>query len=239
MALVPSNNEPGVPTQQTTNIISVRFVSLSPLQVQINQLQIKKPDPMKSSTPAQYKPVISSPFQIAARLDDCFHHAHAAGWKKPAPAARNPAFTTSTLHSEKPKMASKSAKTENDTFAAPLTNGHAPARLATHRATPIRREDNSVDKQSGFLPGKLKKIEFSLEAPSAKSVKLAADFTGWEKYPLNMMRSENGVWFSVIWLAPGQYSYRFVVDGQWCDDPRSTRRVPNPFGTENAVIAVT
>lgn len=53
-----------------------------------------------------------------------------------------------------------------------------------------------------------------------------------------MMRSENGEWFSVIWLAPGQYSYRFIVDGQWCDDPCATQRVPNPFGTENALLVV-
>jgi 1,4-alpha-glucan branching enzyme len=78
-----------------------------------------------------------------------------------------------------------------------------------------------------------------MEAPSAKSVKLAADFTDWEKFPLDMMKSKNGIWFSVIPLAPGQYSYRFIVDGQWYDDPRSTQRVPNPFGSENAVIAVT
>ena len=84
-----------------------------------------------------------------------------------------------------------------------------------------------------------KQTEFQLEAPSAKSVKLAADFTNWEKFPLDMIRSEDGVWHAMIPLSLGNYFYRFIVDGQWSDDPRSTRSVPNPFGSLNAVKRVT
>jgi len=36
----------------------------------------------------------------------------------------------------------------------------------------------------------------------------------------------------------GTYHYRFLVDGEWRDDPESTLRVPNPFGSENAVRKV-
>lgn len=94
-------------------------------------------------------------------------------------------------------------------------------------------------KTSGTSSGKLKQIEFHLEAPAAHSVKLAADFTDWEKYPVDMIRSGNGVWFTQVPLLPGNYSYRFIVDGQWRDDPRPAQRVPNPFGTVNAVMNVT
>jgi len=37
---------------------------------------------------------------------------------------------------------------------------------------------------------------------------------------------------------PGRYEYRFVVDGQWRDDPACTERVPNGFGSENCVLRV-
>jgi 1,4-alpha-glucan branching enzyme len=83
-----------------------------------------------------------------------------------------------------------------------------------------------------------RKITFRLEAPSAHSVKLAADFTDWEKAPLKLSRHAKGVWQTAVPLAPGHYSYRFIVDGQWQDDPHSPQREQNPFGTTNAVIDV-
>ncbi len=98
---------------------------------------------------------------------------------------------------------------------------------------------NRTRNPSGKPTSELKETEFFLEAPSAKSVKLAGDFTNWEKFPLDMIQSEEGVWFAVIPLSPGNYSYRFIVDGQWHDDPRSAQRVPNPFGSSNAVKNVT
>lgn len=84
----------------------------------------------------------------------------------------------------------------------------------------------------------LKNTEFHLEAPAAKSVKLAADFTDWEKSPLDLIRSEAGLWFAIVPLLPGSYTYRFIVDGQWYDDPQPARRKVNPFGTTNAVVNV-
>jgi 1,4-alpha-glucan branching enzyme len=81
-------------------------------------------------------------------------------------------------------------------------------------------------------------VGFHLNAPAAKSVKLAADFTDWEKAPVKLTRRADGVWLTALPLAPGDYAYRFIVDGQWCDDPSCMRRVANPFGTTNAVVSV-
>ena len=39
-------------------------------------------------------------------------------------------------------------------------------------------------------------------------------------------------------LPPGVHQYRFVVDGQWSDDPACTQRAPNPFGGENMMRRV-
>lgn len=81
-------------------------------------------------------------------------------------------------------------------------------------------------------------VGFHLHAPSAESVVLAADFTNWEKSAVSMTRRADGFWLTCLPLAPGNYAYRFVVDGQWCDDPSCLQHVPNPFGTTNAVITV-
>ncbi len=191
---------------------------------------------MKTSAMTQNKTIVPSLFQIASYFEDFFP---AAGLKKPAPASSNTPFTDLMQHPEKLRAALNSARAENEAFAAQRATAQSPARPATRSAAPKRTEGADVGKPAGPSPGNPQKIEFALEAPKAKSVKLAADFTDWEKFPHEMMPSGNGVWHSVIWLAPGQYSYRYIVDGQWCDDPHSTRRVPNPFGSENAVIAVT
>jgi len=39
-------------------------------------------------------------------------------------------------------------------------------------------------------------------------------------------------------LTPGRYEYRFLVDGQWRNDPECAECVANPFGSENCVIHV-
>ncbi len=89
-------------------------------------------------------------------------------------------------------------------------------------------------------PPQLIKAEFHLEAPTACSVKLAADFTDWEKHPLHLIKSEDGVWFTVVPLSPGEYSYRFIVDGQWRSDPHPARCVSSQSdsGSENSVLIV-
>jgi hypothetical protein len=51
-------------------------------------------------------------------------------------------------------------------------------------------------------------------------------------------RQQNGTWSCTVQLSPGTYEYRFIVDGQWVDDPLSPRYVHNPFGGTNCVLEV-
>jgi hypothetical protein len=55
---------------------------------------------------------------------------------------------------------------------------------------------------------------------------------------IEMTMAKNGVWSVAVPLSPGHYSYRFIVDGQWCDDPHCTNHIPNSFSTTNGVIKV-
>ena len=81
-------------------------------------------------------------------------------------------------------------------------------------------------------------IQFSYYAPEAHQVSLAGDFNGWKTDSTRLMKTNNGEWTTSLSLKPGVYDYRFFVDGEWRDDPRSTQRVPNTFGTQNARIIV-
>jgi 1,4-alpha-glucan branching enzyme len=87
-------------------------------------------------------------------------------------------------------------------------------------------------------PAKFTNQEFTIRAPGAAHVVLVGDFTQWQHRPIALKPVGPGVWKTVVPLAPGTYHYRFIVDGEWRDDPECTVRVPNPFGTQNAVREV-
>jgi 1,4-alpha-glucan branching enzyme len=79
---------------------------------------------------------------------------------------------------------------------------------------------------------------FSFHAPAAMSVQLVGDFTRWQENPVSLKKGADGVWQTSVALKPGTHHYRFLVDGEWRDDPESTVRVPNPFGSANSVRVV-
>ncbi len=79
---------------------------------------------------------------------------------------------------------------------------------------------------------------FSFKAPDALSVLLVGDFTEWQRKAVPLQKQPGGLWKATVSLPVGTYHYRFLVDGQWRDDPECTLRVPNPYGSENAVVVV-
>jgi 1,4-alpha-glucan branching enzyme len=83
-----------------------------------------------------------------------------------------------------------------------------------------------------------KKQTFSFKAPDALSVMLVGDFTHWQEQPISLKKQKGGIWKTTVSLPPGSYHYRFLVDGQWRDDPECTLRVPNPYGELNSVREV-
>ena len=83
-----------------------------------------------------------------------------------------------------------------------------------------------------------KKQTFSLQDPKAHSVMLVGDFTRWEEEPISLRRQKDGSWKAAVTLPPGNHHYRFLVDGEWRDDPQCALRVDNPFGDKNSVRQV-
>jgi 1,4-alpha-glucan branching enzyme len=79
---------------------------------------------------------------------------------------------------------------------------------------------------------------FAITAPGALKVSLVGDFTHWQDKPIALKPVGAGQWKVNVPLAPGTYHYRFLVDGEWRDDPECTLRVPNPFGSQDAVRKV-
>jgi 1,4-alpha-glucan branching enzyme len=75
---------------------------------------------------------------------------------------------------------------------------------------------------------------FRFTAPDANTVLLVGDFTNWEQRPI-AMHKRGGAWSATVELPPGKHYYRFMVDGEWRDDPECTVRVSNPFGSQDMV----
>lgn len=79
-------------------------------------------------------------------------------------------------------------------------------------------------------------LRFILHAPQATQVALCGDFNAWSQEA--MRQTQAGQWEASKTLPPGQYEYKFLVDGQWIQDPQARESVPNPFGTSNSVVKV-
>jgi 1,4-alpha-glucan branching enzyme len=78
-------------------------------------------------------------------------------------------------------------------------------------------------------------VVFTLDAPAADRVQIAGDFNAW-KPAENELEFSDGMWRTVISLAPGRYRYRYVVDGTWKADPLNPGVEPTPYGDYNSVI---
>jgi hypothetical protein len=87
------------------------------------------------------------------------------------------------------------------------------------------------------VPVTARKVEMSFDAPFAKFVNIAGDFNAWEMTTLALRKSD-GLWKITLELKPGTYQYKFLVDGEWVNDPNNVRTVPNQFGSLNNVLEV-
>ena len=82
-------------------------------------------------------------------------------------------------------------------------------------------------------------VRFSLVAPNAVSVTLVGDFNNWNPTTLPMRRSASGdTWEVEVGLAPGRYTYAFVVDGHLARDPSAAESARDDFGAPSSVLLV-
>jgi 1,4-alpha-glucan branching enzyme len=94
-----------------------------------------------------------------------------------------------------------------------------------------------VKKQSE-IKRKSRKVEFLVYAPQAQAVSLLGDFNQWNGEKSFMKKGKAGEWKKVLMLAPGNYEYKYQVDGQWREDPGNQQSRLNMFGTYNNLLTV-
>jgi 1,4-alpha-glucan branching enzyme len=81
-------------------------------------------------------------------------------------------------------------------------------------------------------------VPFVFNAPRARHVCVTGDFTEWSREGIPLSLTTDDEWKTTLRLPPGRYEYRFLVDGEWRDDPSARQVVTNAFGSLNGVIEV-
>ncbi|NMB72457.1 MAG: hypothetical protein GYA22_09945 [Bacteroidales bacterium] len=71
--------------------------------------------------------------------------------------------------------------------------------------------------------------------PDAHQVCVSGSFNGWNKDGYRMYKKD-GKWMLPVYLKPGKYLYKFVVDGEWYIDPDNKLWEENEYGTGNSVL---
>lgn len=84
-----------------------------------------------------------------------------------------------------------------------------------------------------------KEKRFNFFAPNAKEVYVVGDFNNWKIDDSSRLEiDDEGEWGKAFYLLPGQYRYKFVVDGLWFWDPQNTEKEPNPYGDFDSVFNI-
>jgi hypothetical protein len=87
-------------------------------------------------------------------------------------------------------------------------------------------------------PNLLRRIPVTVKCDGARTVLITGDFNRWAAEGVRLSHNGNGTWHTELELAPGEYQYRLLVDGQWRDHLEASKKVPNPFGSNNCVLVV-
>ncbi len=73
---------------------------------------------------------------------------------------------------------------------------------------------------------------------AGKKVQIAGDFNGWTPDRDVITRIVGEDVEKILTLAPGEYLYRYIVDGVWQEDPSNPEQMPNDSGGFNSVLQV-
>ncbi len=71
-----------------------------------------------------------------------------------------------------------------------------------------------------------------------QKIVVAGAFNGWNKESNPLSRQPDGTWTASVALEPGNYLYKYHIDGQWVPDPANPNRAPDGFGGFNSVLEV-
>ena len=75
-------------------------------------------------------------------------------------------------------------------------------------------------------------------AQDAHCVSVAGSFNGWDTQAHPMTHVADATFQAILRLPPGEYRYKFVVDGEWMEDPAAKAQERNAHGTLDSILQV-
>jgi len=81
------------------------------------------------------------------------------------------------------------------------------------------------------------RVTFRLTS-AAQSAALLGDFNLWSPAAHPLERAEDGSLGVTVALEPGDYRFRYLVDGEWVNDDAADGLAPNLFGTTDSIVAI-
>ncbi len=123
---------------------------------------------------------------------------------------------------------------------APHSHGaadHAALAVEVAAASPREEQPNVA-----VAPEPRREVVVQYCDPGATDVRIAGDFNGWvpDRDVRSLVQAEGSqrVWTKILSLPPGRYEYRYVVDGEWREDPENPSAAASPLGARNSVLVV-
>lgn len=104
---------------------------------------------------------------------------------------------------------------------------------------PKLNQTNSSPKNTNPSTRGRRRVLFQIDAEPGREVAVAGNFNAWS--PDSHRLKETGIpghYQRFVYLQPGAYQYKFVIDGDWSADPNCPAFTTNEFGTLNSVIKV-
>ena len=88
-----------------------------------------------------------------------------------------------------------------------------------------------------FVKGQKRGVQFRVAAFEGQDVKVKGEFNAWNT-EASFLQWDGDAWVWNLVLAPGDYAYKLVVDGQEVMDPTNTLSQANGFGGYNNILSV-
>ncbi len=130
------------------------------------------------------------------------------------------------------KLAESAMRSSPITKYAPRSTAH---KEFVALAREIMRARGLFETQAAFPASVL----FSYFDQSAREIRVAGEFNNWRPTERHrLVKQENGEWGLQISLMPGSYEYKFIVDGEWKEDPANPKRKVGDHGQKNSILDV-
>ncbi|MFV0521624.1 MAG: isoamylase early set domain-containing protein [Mangrovibacterium sp.] len=76
-------------------------------------------------------------------------------------------------------------------------------------------------------------------AGNAESINVVGDFNEWDVIATPMRKLKTGEYSVIVELEQNKsYAFRYLIDGEWYNEPESDGQEANEFGSENSLVIV-